>query len=416
LTDSFGQWVNYGDYAIYVNGHDNAQRTDGSSGQDLTADMSGLPGARCICEWGERIWIGGYTGHEARLTASALRAPTDFSTATADIGYYQGNVGNKKQRITGLFPFFDILLIGKLNQVYQLTGAPETSSSTFRLTPLQTKDKDSFGFTSKNALALVGNDLLFLDGFNIKAMSGVTEYGDIETMSILANIKDFFRDPDGAGLDKDYLQDSHFFHYKHKEQIYVSIPTGELTRFWFVIDYSNQDIRSSLGLPKFSFYPMYSSFQPLCFGGVEDGSKVNLYCGCEDGFVRQLDIGANDESTAVDSHMTWCFGHDSRTMQPTYVNLNVKYDEALTLAPSYAMGLVDWKEIRTSSNFTSIDSQDVTDGSWRTNQTTAYKKLTDMMYNTDKSFAFKLRHNTASETYQMRKSALGFRLKYRYAG
>jgi hypothetical protein len=409
--DAYGQWWNYGDYAIYVDGVSNPRRTDGTTSADLTADMAGLTGGSCICEWGERIWI----PVGAELNGSALRAPTDFSTATADIGYYQGDVGSTQQPITGVFPFFDMLLIGKINQVYQLTGAPETASSTFRLTPLQTKDSDSFGFTSKNALALVGNDLVFLDGFNIKALSGVVAYGDVESISIIGNIRDFFLDPDGAGLDKDLLKYTHFFHYKHREQIHVSIPTGTLTRYWFVIDYSNQAIRSALELPRFSFFPLSANFVPLCFGGVEDGSRVNVYCGCDDGYVRQLDTGVDDSGTAIDSYMTWCFGHDSRNLQPLYVNLNVKYDGALTLTPSYAMGLTDWEEIRKSANFTSLGSETV-DSSWRVTASTAYKRLSSMMYNTDKSFAFKLSHNNADETYEMRRSALGYRLKHRYAG
>lgn len=417
LTDGrFGQWWNYGDYAIYVNGTDNAKRTDGTTAADLTADMGGLTGAGSVCEWGERVWIGGYTGNEATLVGSALRAATDFSTATADIGYYSGTVGNKESAITLVFPFFDILLIGKLNQIYQLTGAPETASSTFRLTPVQTKDGDSFGFTSKNAVALVGNDVLFLDGFNIKAMSGVNRYGDIEALSVIGNIKDYFRDPSGAGLDKGLLQNTHFFHYKYMEQIHVSVPTGVLERYWFVIDYSNQDIREQKGLPRYSFYPMSAGFVPMCFGGVKDGSRVNIYAGCDDGYVRRLDVGTNDGLTAVDSYMTFCFGHESRNIQPKYVNLNVKYNGSLSLSPYYAVGLTSWEDMIDSANFTALSSEDVTDSSWRSNNDTAYKRISGMMYNTGKSFAFKLRHNTAGETYQMRQSALGYTAKHRYAG
>jgi len=77
--------------------------------------------------------------------------------------------------------------------------------------------------------------------------------------------------------------------------------------------------------------------------------------------------------------------------------------------------LTDYEEIRDSTNFTDLDTETI-DDTWRTKASTAYKKITSMMYNTDKSFAFKLRHNTASETFQMRRSALGFRLKHRYMG
>jgi len=413
-TGLYGQWVNYGDYAIYANGSNKVQKTDGTTGDDLTANLSGIPGGQCLAEWGERIWIGGYTAQVARLTGSALRAPTDFST-TGAAGYYQGYVGNKLQPITGLFPFYDMLLIGKLNQIYILTGAPETNADTFRLIPLQTKDKDSMGFTSKNAITQVGNDLVFLDGFSIKALSGVQAYGDVESVSIIGNIKDFFRDSAGASLDKDYLQDSQFFHYKHKEQVWCSIPTGASTRYWFVIDYSNQALRQALEFPKYSFFPM-AGLTPICFGGVENGTQVDIYAGCEDGYVRQLDTGQNDTSTAIDAHMTWSFGLPSQNLQPVEIIISVKYSTACVFTPYYAMGLDDWESVITAGNFTALDTQDVTDSSWRGSGNTGLKSLSDMMHNTDKCFAFKLRHNTASQTVETRNCTFRYRPKSRYVG
>jgi len=413
-TGLYGQWVDYATYAIYANGSNKVQRTDGTTGADLTADLSGIPGGICLAEWGERIWVGGYTGNLAKLTGSALRAPTDFST-TGAAGYFQGNVGNQNQPITGLFPFYDMLMTGKLNQIYILTGAPETNADTFRLIPLQTKDKDSMGFTAKNAIVQVGNDVVFLDGFNIKALSGVQAYGDIESLSIIANIKDYFRDSAGAALDKDYLQNAHFFHYKHKEQIWCSIPTGANTRYWFIIDYSNRELRQALELPKYSFFPM-AGLIPICFGGVENGSRVDIYAGCEDGYVRQLDTGQDDTSTAIDTHMVWSFGVPNRTIQPVSIDLSVKYTTACALTPSYAMGLRDWQSIVTSGNYTALDAQSVVDSSWRSQGNVAHKVLSDMMYNTDRAFAFKLRHNTVTQSFEMRNSIFRYRPKYRYAG
>ncbi len=415
LTDGFyGQWVNYGDYAIYANGSNKVKRTNGSTPADLTTDLSGILGGRCIAEWGERIWVGGYTNQIARLTGSALRAPTDFAT-TGATGFWQGYVGNKNQGITGVFPFFDILLIGKLNQIYMLTGAPETDTSTYRLIPLASKDMDSMGFTSKNAITMVGNDLLFLDGFNIKALTGIQAYGDLESATIVANIKDFFRDPDGAGLDADYLDKADFFHYKHKEQIHCSIPTGVNTRYWFIIDYSNREIRTALDLPRYSIYPM-AGLTPICFGGVENGSKMDLYAGCQDGYVRKLDTGTDDDGTAVDSHMVWCMGSPERNIRPMDMRLSVKYETALTLALSYAMGAGGWEKIRDSSIYTALASENVLSTSWRRQHNIAYKLISSFMYNGGRSFAFKVRHNTAGETFEMRPSTLRFLLTQRYMG
>ena len=155
---------------------------------------------------------------------------------------------------------------------------------------------------------------------------------------------------------------------------------------------------------------------PISFGGIENGSRVDVYVGGDDGFVRKLDTGTNDTSTAIDSHATWAYGDGARNIQPAFLTLNVKYDSTCTLQPSYAMGLQDWQGLTTSGNFTNLSSQDLTDSSWRTQGNVSYKKLADMYQNTDRSFAFKLRHNTASETFEMRKSSFWYRKKHRYIG
>jgi hypothetical protein len=412
-TGLYGQWLNYGDYAIYVNGTDTARKTDGTTESDLTSDLSGLPGARCIAEWGERIWVGGYTGNIATLVGSALRAPTDFNTATAAIGYWTGTIGNKNQGITGLFPFYDILLIGKQNQLYLLAGAPETDSSTFSLKPLQTKDKDSIGFTSKNAITQVGNDLIFLDGFDIKRLSGINQYGDVESVSVLGNVKDFFRSSTGAALSSAYLQNASFFHYKFKEQVWCSLPTGANTRFWFILDYSNRSARESMGLQGYSFFPM-AGLTPIYLGGFENGTRVDPYAGCEDGFIRQLDTGTNDTSTAIDAHATWSIGAPDRNVQAGYVNLSIKYASACSMTLGYAYGLNDWADIRTAGNFTNLDAQDLSDETWTNTGVVGKKRFSDMAYQSGRSFAFKIRHNTASQTFEIRGSTIMYRKHERW--
>jgi hypothetical protein len=404
-SGKYGQWLNYGSYAIYVNGTDNAQKTDGTTGNDLTSDLSGIPGGRCIAEWGERVWIGGYTSNIARLTGSALRAETDFSTSTTDIGFFQGYIGDKNNGITGLIPFFDMLVIGKLNQIYMLTGAPETASSTFRIQPLYSKDKDNIGFTAKNAITQVGNDIIFLDGFDIKAISNITQYGDVESTTILANVRDFFKSSSGASLDKDYLQDSHFFNYKQKEQVWCSIPTGQYTRYWFILDYSNRELKNKLGLPLYSFLPM-SGLTPISFGGVIDGTYTKIYMGCDDGKVRLLDTGTNDTSTAIDAFGVWGYGDPDRFVQAMRVNLNIGYTTACTLTPSYAYGLQDWASIRTAGNYTAMSAEDLTDSSWITKGNAAIKRFNEFYGDMGRSFCFKLRHNTASQTFDIKPSTI----------
>lgn len=409
-SGAYGQWLNYGTYAIYANGADNVKKTNGTAGSDLTTDLSGIPAGNCLAEWGERVW----TSIGATLYGSALRAPTDFSTTTTDIGFWEGTIGSTHQAITGLSPFFDVMLIGKLNQLWQLSGAPETASSTFRLIPIHTRgDKDSVGFTSKTAITQVGNDLVFLDGFTIKALSGIQAYGDVESVNLLGNIKDFMTDADGAALDKDYLKYSHFFHYKHKEQIWCSIPTGQYTRYWFVIDYSNQELKKNLGLPKYSFFPM-SGITPICFGGVEDGSRVNIYAGCSDGFVRRLDYGSSDGLAAIDSHVTWVWGDKTKDIQPVDIELSIRKGSPCTITPYYAFGIQEWQEVRDSSNFTAMTAENVGDDTWLVKHGVNHKILSAFCEQSGQSFAFKIRNNTISQVYEIRDSALHYRLQRRH--
>jgi hypothetical protein len=408
---TFDSWLNYGGYAIYANGLDNIKKTDGITPSDLTTDESGLAGYGNLAEWGERVWVSWY----GTLKASALRAPTDFSTSTVDIGWWSGTVGDEDTEITGIVPFFDMLLIGKRNQIYVLTGSPETASSTFRLAPLQTKDRDSIGFSSNNATAIVGNDLLFLDGMTIKRLSGIAEYGDVESSDILFSIKDYFRSSSGADISKDFLSKSHFFHYKHKEQIWCCFGTDQLTRFWMIIDYSHRELRKQLGLPLYSFYPM-SGMMPFCFGGMSNGTITDVYAGFNDGFVRKMDTGTNDSDTAIDAHATWTVGDWESHISPVSLNLSVKYDTACSLTPYYAMGLQDWRDITTSGNYTAMETEDLTDSSWVTTGSVSHKLFNSFYANTGKSFSFKLRHNTASQTFEMRSSLLRHRKRFNYYG
>jgi len=410
-SGAYGQWLNYGGYAIYVNGSDNAKKTDGANGSDLTTDANALNGGSCIAEWGERVWV----AVGATLYGSALRDPTDYSDSTTAIGYWEGTVGDTGQVIKGLFSFFDLLIIGKLNQLYVLLGTPETDSSTFRLQPLYTKENDSVGFTSPTAITQVGNELIFLDGFDIKRLSGVTQYGDIESISIIGNIKDFFKSSNGAGLDKDYLQNAHFRHYKHKEQIYCSVPTGASTRYWFVIDYSNRQLREELGLPPYSIFPM-SGLTPISFGAVADGSKMLMYAGCSDGFVRLLDTGTNDTSTAIDAFGIWAFGDVEKQVNAASMILNIDYSTACSLTVMHGWGFQDWVDIINTANYSTLSTEDLTDSTWDIKGKSAHKRFGYLGGKTDKSFLLKLRHNTASQTFTMKNSLMNYRTRFKYLG
>jgi len=174
-------------------------------------------------------------------------------------------------------------------------------------------------------------------------------------------------------------------------------------------------MREMIGLPKYSIYPL-AGLTPLCFGGVTSGANVDIYAGCTDGYVRKLDTGTNDTSTAVNAYGTWCVGDTEKYIQPVYANVNAWYDTACTITPSYALGLQDWADIRTADNFTDLTAEDLTDSSWKTVGSVAHKRIDGFYQNTGKTFALKLTHNTAGQTFEMRQSIIKYRRRFTYYG
>ena len=401
LTDgAMFQWTNFADKAIGVNGTDKPQYWTDSS---TKGDLAGSPptGATCVTEWSNRLWF--LDG--ATLTGSKLNDPTDY-TSTGATGYITQTVGDSGDSGTGLFGFFDILLIGKQNQLYKAGFTTANDASTLYIVPIYTKSSDSVGFTSKWAITQVGNDVLFLDGYDIKRLSGIQEFGDLETASIIPHFRDYL----ASIADPDYIQYSQFFHYKKKQQIWVSIPTGAATRYVFVLDYR---FKSKTG--RYSFFPM-GNLTVNCFGGVLDGSVTNLYYGDRTGYVYQLDTGENDDSAAISRYFTLCFSgnteeitnvHDYRKnfrMSDTYIKAT---ESALSMTPSYALDIMDDAQVRTSGNYTDLSAETVT--GW-TGTGISNKRLRLWGIN-GKTICWKWTHSTVAQNFVFYPSTMYFDIK-----
>lgn len=408
LTDGkMYQWANFAGKAIGVNGNDVPQYwTDNSN----KGDLAGTPPstATCVCEWSNRLWF--FDG--ATLTGSKLNDPTDYAASGAT-GYVTQTVGDSGNVGTGLFGFFDILLAGKQNQLYKVGFTTPNDATTLYIKPVFTKSGDSVGFTSKWAITQVGNDVLFLDGFDIKRLSGIQEFGDLETISIIPHFREYL----ASIADEDYIQYSQFFHYKKEQQIWVSIPTGASTRYIFVLDYRFKSLTG-----RYSFYPM-GNLVVNCFGGVLDGSVTNLYYGDRTGFVRQLDIGENDDSSAISRHFTFCVsgnriskdnpmqnGHDYRK-NFSYSDTYIKPTAAtLSMTPSYALDLFDDAQVRASGNYTNLSAETVSD--W-TGTGTKNKRLRFWGMN-GKTLLIKWTHNTVAQNFVFYPSTLYWNWKSKY--
>ncbi|MHC4604897.1 MAG: hypothetical protein ACYS6W_16400, partial [Planctomycetota bacterium] len=182
-SDKMMQWANFAGNAISVNeGSDAPQYYDGTN----SGALGGSPAnGKTIAEWANRVYLGGNSTNVALLTGSHLNDPTNWGSGTATQGVSQ-TVGDSKDPISGIFPFFDMLLVGKRNNIYKVFGSSgvPTDASTLEIRPLYSKATDNVGFTSPWAITQVGNDVIFQEGFDIKRLSGIQEYGDVQYSSI----------------------------------------------------------------------------------------------------------------------------------------------------------------------------------------------------------------------------------------
>lgn len=406
-SNKMTQWVNFAGKAICVNeGSDAPQYWTDSSTKGALAGSP--PTGLTIAEWSNRLWFGGDATNVALLTGSKLNDPNDY-TGSGDADYVAQTIGDSKDPITGLFGFFDMLLVGKYNNIYKVTGAPATASSTLRIEPLYSKSTDNVGFTSPWAITQVGNDVVFLDGYDIKRLSGILEYGDVEYTSIIPHFRDYLQ----ATVDKDYLQYAHFFHYKVKQQIWVTIPTGASTNFTFVLDY-----RFYKQTGRYAFYPM-AGITVNCFGGVADGEVTDIYYGDKTGFVHQLDTGADDNGVAIDRHfVTVVSGNneENRHMHEYRKHFHpaetfIRPDQAaLSMVPSYALNMMDDAQVRTSGNYTALSTEAV--NGWDGTGSTGVKhKRVPLLGLSGNTLALKWRHNTLAQNFVMYPSSVGYAIK-----
>jgi len=191
LTDNLMfKWTNFGGLAIGVNGIDAPQSWDGTTGQDLAGSP---PIGLTVAQWSNRLWFGGDSTDVAVLSGSRLNNPILYTDAGTPTGAVAQTVGDAKEPITGLFGFFDWLLVGKQNSIYRISGDPPTDAESIVIDPLysRARENDNVGFTSQWAITQVGNDIIFLDGFDIRSLTGIQEFGDVKYNSIIPHFRDY---------------------------------------------------------------------------------------------------------------------------------------------------------------------------------------------------------------------------------
>jgi len=404
------QWINFGGKAICVN--EGADTPQWFSDPTTIGTIGAAPKGNCICEWQNRVFYGGDSTNVALLSGSDLNDPLNHTAGGSATGRISQYVGDSKDPIMGLAGFFDLLLIGKRNNLYKLSGAPATDASTIRIDPVYSKADDNIGFTSPWAISQIGNDLIFLDGYDIKALTGIQAYGDVETTSIIPHFKDFLKDT----IDQNYLKYTQFFHYKQGQQLWVSIPTGATTHYVFALDY-----RFKKETTRYAFYPMSYAFQIICLNGVENGEVLDMYCGDETGYVRKLDAGNDDDGSAIERYMVFPFsGNDPANGVTSAHELRKQWQysetfilpSAVTLGmtPSYAVNLMNDSQVRTSGNYIALPAENAVDATW---QGTGIKaKRTPRLFGVNgNTLMLKWLHQTVAQNFTFYPSTMHYSMK-----
>ncbi len=400
------QWVNFAGKAICVNEGADAPQYWAATGS--CGDLAGSPPTgKTVAAWGNRLWFGGDATDIAKLTGSKLNDPTDY-TGTGASDHFYAYVGDAKDPITGVYGFFDWLLIGKRNMLYKCTGTTITDATQLSIVPVYDHKGDSVGFTSPWAITQVGNDLIFLDGMDIKRLSGIQEYGDVEASSIIPHFRDFLKDT----ADKDYIQYAEFYHYKQGQQIWVSIPTSATTHYVFVLDY--KFFRQT---GRYAIFPMYG-LEIDSFAGVQSGEIDLLYAGGEDGFIRRMENGDDDSATAVQRYFVQVVSGVSENAPDAYeyrkqfhqLSTCIKPTAAtLTMTPSYATDLMDDAQVRTSGNYAALDAETVS--GWTG---TGVKRKDVRLFGVNgKTLAVKWTHEAVDENFVLHPSSVVYDVKER---
>lgn len=226
----------------------------------------------------------------------------------------------------------------------------------------------------------------------------------MESASVIPHFREYLRDI----ADKDYIQYTKFHHYKNKQQIWVSIPTGATTRYVFVIEY-----KFYRETERYAVFPM-SNLNITDLTGIANGSIDDLYGSFQDGIARKLDIGNDDSGTAIPRHFTQVIagagrgeGVTEHRKQFHKLNTYIKPTEStLTMTPSYAVDLMNDAQIRTGT-FTDLSAETVT--GWP--GTGVSRKDIRLFGLSGKAMALKWSHEKVGENFVMQPSSVEYEIK-----
>ena len=197
------------------------------------ADWSGSQHPLCGAVHANRLWAAGNLSDPHRVYFSQVTDHEDFQDVTnaGSLTVFPG----EGDRITGLFSYRGILIVGKAPRGIYVIDTQGTVISSFSVDRLSR----GIGLATGNAMTQVDNDVLLLDtAGNMQALSAVQALGDLTTLTFgqeaaLANYLT-------GKLNAAQTMWARMVYYGLKREVHVAVPlTGETTNTGrLVVDYN----------------------------------------------------------------------------------------------------------------------------------------------------------------------------------
>jgi len=265
--------------------------------------------------WNRRLWIVDADSPSV-LKGSALGDAEDWAssggsgTVTMPIGEDEG------ERITGIFPFHDMLIIFKRSRTYAVVpGSPNVDARQYEVKSLSSTVGCVSIFTAQEVL----NDLVFLSDYGVMSLQAVATYGDFRKAALSTNIPKFL------SIDKD-------------SDIFASVVNPEKMQYWIAIPGTSSDtVNTEVWVMDFRGLP---SGQPVAWtrwdGGPVGASYGKVFY---DGRPRAY-IGGYTNGYVMDSSLrddTVDVGYEPTTV--SYLTKAISMDEPLSRKEFYRFGL-----------------------------------------------------------------------------
>ncbi len=287
-SDHTWDWASFQGYVIGNDGYNDPYKWSGSAWSILGGTP---PKFTMCCVWGARLWVAGNPANPYRLYACQLNNPEAWSGgsgATSDI--YIDIDKNEGGAITAIYPFYDVLYVFKLNRLYKIHGSPITDATTISYDPVS----NTIGASGHKCVSRCGNDILFLDGTNVRSLRTVETYGDVKESLVNVRVKNAME----SLVATTALAEARLFNHVDKNQLWICLPgQGILDRCTviFVLDYLEQRYA----------WTRWSGINLTNITGVYSGTELRPYFGRYASgahVVARADYGNNDNDAAIDGY------------------------------------------------------------------------------------------------------------------